>query len=75
MNRSTIAVRFARRRTGQDAMASPQQTPDSKAGLPYAQPRPLHFGRLLLVCLAAIAFCGCLVWFAMTYLPDCCGPF
>lgn len=36
--------------------------------------RPLRFGRLLAVCLLAIAFCGWLVWFALTYLPDCCGP-
>ncbi len=38
---------------------------------PERKPR---FGRLLLVCLLAIAFCGWLVWFATTYLPDCCGP-
>jgi hypothetical protein len=36
--------------------------------------RPLRFGRLLAVCLLAVAFCGWLVWFALTYLPDCCGP-
>jgi hypothetical protein len=35
---------------------------------------PLRFGRLLVVCLLAVAFCGWLVWFAVTYLPDCCGP-
>jgi hypothetical protein len=29
---------------------------------------------LLLICLLAILFCAWLVWFAMTYLPDCCGP-
>jgi len=34
----------------------------------------LHFGRLVLVCFAAVAFCGWLVWFASTYLTDCCGP-
>lgn len=28
-----------------------------------------RFGRLLLVCLTAIVFCGCLVWFALAYLP------
>jgi hypothetical protein len=33
-----------------------------------------RFGRLLLICLLAILFCAWLVWFAMTYLPDCCGP-
>ncbi len=33
-----------------------------------------RFGRLLIVCLLAVAFCGGLVWFALTYLPDCCGP-
>jgi hypothetical protein len=55
-------------------MAIQQHTPDSKPDLAYAPPRPLRFGRLLLVCLAAVAFCGWLVWFVMTYLPDCCGP-
>ncbi len=35
------------------------------------QPR---FGRLLLVCALSVIFCGWLVWFASTYLPDCCGP-
>jgi hypothetical protein len=35
------------------------------------QPR---FGRLLFVCGLAVAFCGWLVWFASTYLTDCCGP-
>ncbi len=35
------------------------------------QPR---FGRLLAVCALAVAFCGFLVWFASTYLRDCCGP-
>ncbi len=38
---------------------------------PEGKPR---FGRLLLVCVLAVAFCGWLVWFAMTYLTDCCGP-
>ena len=42
---------------------------------PVPEPdRPLRFGRVLLACLLAIAFCGALVWFALTYLPDCCGP-
>ncbi|HQX59164.1 MAG TPA: hypothetical protein PLJ46_20800 [Burkholderiaceae bacterium] len=36
--------------------------------------RPLRFGRLLAVCLLAVVFCGWLVWFALTYMPDCCGP-
>jgi hypothetical protein len=35
------------------------------------QPR---FGRLLAVCALAVVFCGVLVWFAGTYLVDCCGP-
>lgn len=35
------------------------------------QPR---FGRLLVVCALAVVFCGFLVWFAGTYLTDCCGP-
>lgn len=33
-----------------------------------------RFGRLLLVCALAVAFCGVLVWFASTYLRDCCAP-
>jgi len=75
MNHSTIVGRFARGRAGQDLMASQQHSADSKPDLTQAAtPRPLRFGRLLLVCLAAIAFCGWLVWFALTYLPDCCGP-
>jgi hypothetical protein len=32
------------------------------------------FGILLLVCLAVAIFCGIMVWFASTYLTDCCGP-
>ena len=39
------------------------------------KPRTDHsprFGRLLLVCFAAISFCGALVWIADTYLSDCC---
>jgi TRAP-type C4-dicarboxylate transport system permease small subunit len=32
-----------------------------------------RFGRLLFVCLLAIVFCGLLVWFANTYLSDCCS--
>ena len=38
---------------------------------PEQQPR---FGRLLVVCLLAVAFCGWLVWFSINYLSDCCGP-
>jgi hypothetical protein len=34
----------------------------------------LHFGRLLLVCAVAAVFCGVLVWFATTYLRNCCAP-
>jgi hypothetical protein len=33
-----------------------------------------HFGRLLAACGLAVIFCGWLVWFATTYLSDCCGP-
>jgi hypothetical protein len=33
-----------------------------------------RFGRLLAVCGLAVAFCGVLVWFASTYLRDCCAP-
>ncbi len=33
-----------------------------------------RFGRLLVVCLLAIAFCGWLVWFSVNYLPDWVGP-
>ena len=33
-----------------------------------------RFGRLLAICGAAVAFCGILVWFASTYLRDCCAP-
>ena len=33
-----------------------------------------RFGLLLVVCFAAVIFCGILVWFASTYLLDCCGP-
>lgn len=32
-----------------------------------------RFGRLLAVCIAAVIFCGALVWFAGTYLQDCCS--
>jgi hypothetical protein len=32
------------------------------------------FGILLLVCLAVAIFSGVMVWFASTYLTDCCGP-
>jgi hypothetical protein len=35
---------------------------------------PPRFGRLLLVCALAVAFCIFTVWFASTYLTDCCGP-
>jgi hypothetical protein len=43
------------------------------------KPRPAkeiqpRFGRLLVVCALAVVFCGALVWFAGTYLVDCCGP-
>lgn len=33
-----------------------------------------RFGRLLLVCGLAVAFCGFTVWFASTYLVNCCAP-
>ena len=33
-----------------------------------------RFGRLLAICGLAVAFCGGLVWFASTYLRDCCAP-
>jgi hypothetical protein len=33
-----------------------------------------RFGRLLAVCGLAVVFCGVLVWFASTYLRDCCAP-
>lgn len=32
-----------------------------------------RFGRLLLVCVLAVAFCGALVWLSVNYLSDCCG--
>jgi hypothetical protein len=47
--------------------------PDEK--LPPAHPEITpRFGRLLSVCVVAVLFCGGLVWFASTYLLDCCGP-
>ena len=39
----------------------------------YREIKP-RFGRLLSVCVIAVLFCGGLVWFAGTYLLDCCGP-
>lgn len=33
------------------------------------QPR---FGRLLAICVAAVLFCGLLVWLSGMYLQDCC---
>ena len=33
-----------------------------------------RFGRLLLVCALAVAFCGFTVWFASTYMLNCCAP-
>jgi hypothetical protein len=39
----------------------------------YVEPKP-RFGRLLAVCAAAAVFCGFLVWFATTYLGNCCAP-
>ena len=33
-----------------------------------------RFGRVLVACGLAVIFCGWLVWFASTYLTDCCGP-
>lgn len=39
----------------------------------YKEPK-LRFGRLLAVCACAAVFCGVLVWFATTYLGDCCTP-
>jgi len=41
---------------------------------PPADRAPPRFGVLLLVCAAAVLFCGALVWFASTYLRDCCAP-
>lgn len=38
---------------------------------PDLEPR---FGWLLLACLFVAVFCGFMVWFASTYLTDCCGP-
>ncbi|MEO8542923.1 MAG: hypothetical protein ABJA49_12085 [Betaproteobacteria bacterium] len=54
-------------------MAPHKNTPAQSLNDPAPAPK-LRFGRLLLVCLLAVIFCGWLVWFAMTYLPDCCGP-
>jgi hypothetical protein len=54
-------------------MASQKNTPSNSPQDASTVP-PARFGRLLAVCLLAIAFCGGLVWFSMTYLPDCCGP-
>jgi len=48
-------------------MNNPKDTDQTKA----LQPR---FGRLLVVCMLAVLFCGWLVWFATNYLSDCCGP-
>jgi hypothetical protein len=42
--------------------------PDAR---PEYKPR---FGRLLLACGIAVIFCGVLVWFASTYLTNCCAP-
>lgn len=53
--------------TWKQEMEQPNQTTERKE----YQPR---FGRLLLVCGLAVVFCGWLVWFASTYLTDCCGP-
>jgi hypothetical protein len=47
-----------------DPAEHPEDPPEIKA----------HFGRLLAVCALTVIFCGWLVWFATTYLPDCCGP-
>jgi hypothetical protein len=33
-----------------------------------------QFGKLLLACAFAVFICGVMVWFASTYLSDCCGP-
>ena len=32
-----------------------------------------RFGRLVLVCLASVLFCGVLVWFMTSHLQDCCS--
>lgn len=50
-----------------NAMADENPTPA------YQEIKP-RFGRLLSVCVIAVLFCGGLVWFAGTYLLDCCGP-
>ena len=46
-------------------------TPDKEEPVKEIIPR---FGLLVAVCFASLIFCGFLVWFASTYLRDCCGP-
>lgn len=46
---------------------------NSNESLPVKEYQP-RFGRLLFVCGLAVVFCGFLVWFASTYLTECCGP-
>jgi len=48
-----------------------EEDPNVVATIKEYEPR---FGRLLIVCGLAVLFCGWLVWFASTYLTDCCGP-
>jgi len=48
-------------------MNDDQKKPD------YKEPTP-RFGRLLAVCAAAAVFCGFMVWFATTYMGNCCAP-
>ncbi|WP_394789796.1 hypothetical protein [Rhodoferax sp.] len=47
--------------------------PEQNDPATYKEIKP-RFGRLLAVCVVAVLFCGGLVWFAGTYLLDCCGP-
>jgi len=47
---------------------------DTQEAAPARKEYQPRFGRLLLVCGLAVVFCGGLVWFASTYLRDCCGP-
>ncbi len=47
---------------------------DAVLATPPAKTPGLHFGRLLLVCALAAVFCGVLVWFATTYMRNCCAP-
>jgi hypothetical protein len=52
-------------------MTTDSQSPQQEAPPPPSDSTP-RFGRLLLVCFAAVLFCGVLVWFVGNYLQDCC---